>query len=77
MKTLTRNTTQPSSEIMREIANGYRPIPVLVKLHNYIYYHGYKSLIWAVLAILFAITFVTVACPDLGKNIIHDILAKR
>lgn len=60
---------------MRRISDQYRPsggMKWAVKLHNYIYNHGFASLIWAVLAILFAAAFVGIACPQVLTNILKD-----
>lgn len=52
-------------------------IRTLIKIHNYTYYHGFKSLIWSGIAILFAIGFFGYAFPAIGANIIHDILTGK
>jgi hypothetical protein len=54
-----------------------KTILTLVKLHNYTYYHGFKSLMIAGMVILSVITFVFIACPALGANILHDLLTRK
>jgi hypothetical protein len=73
MKTLTKNTTQPRSQTMREIADGYRPgraIRYAIQIHNN------PSILLAIVAVCAVLTFVAMACPALGANILHDLVAK-
>ena len=49
----------------------------LIKLHNYTYYHGFKSLVLAMLVLLAVATFVTIALPQVGAHIIHDLITGR
>ena len=49
----------------------------LIKLHNYTYYHGFKSLVVAAMVLTAVAIFLTQALPQVGAHIIHDLITGK